>query len=313
MIELLRSIASTASVVLRRDAIAVGIDDNALRRYVDAGLLQRIRQGAYAEASAWRDAGSAQRHLMLIDAVMRQYDDHVALSHASSVIVQRGPAWGLDLSNVHLTHLHGGGRNSAGIVHHHGSCRVPDLTRVDGHWITSPARTVHDLAMTSSPEATLVHANDVLHRGLATLEEIRYLEPARNKWPRTLGMNVVHHLADPRIESVLESRASYLFWTQGLPTPVPQLEVLHPDGHSAGRVDFAWPEHRVYVELDGGDKYLRYRRDGESLEDFLMREKRRQDTICELTGWRVIRLTWADIARPVATAARIRVLLGLAA
>lgn len=312
MIELLLSIASERSVVLRRDAVALGIDDNALRRYSRSGFIVRIRQGAYAVASTWHEASPADRHLMLVDAVLRQYDEDVAASHASAALVQGGSGWGLDLSRVHLTHLDGGGRTSAGIVHHHGSCRLPDLSRADGHWMTSHARTVHDLAMTASPEATLVHANDVLHRGLTTLDELRQLEPTRKKWPKTLGMNIVHHLADSRIESVLESRGSYFFWTQGLPTPIPQFEVFHPDGRSAGRVDFAWPEHGVFVEFDGNIKYTDLL-DGETLEEALLREKRRQETICELTGWRVIRLTWADLSRPAATAARIRRLLEKAA
>ena len=81
---------------------------------------------------------------------MRQYDDHVAFSHSSAVIQHGGPTWGLDLSSVHLTHLTGGGRKGAR-VHHHGACRVQDLTRIDDHWVTSPTRTVLDTASVASP------------------------------------------------------------------------------------------------------------------------------------------------------------------
>lgn len=313
MIELLLSIASEASVILRRDATMLGIDDNALRRAVNAGLIVRIRQGAYAITSAWRSASLAQQHLMLVDGVMRQYAGHVALSHVSAAVVHRAPAWGLNLQQVHLTHFEGGGRISAGIVHHHGTCRAHDVTRTDGHWITSPARTVHDIAMTASAEAALVNANDFLHRGLTTIEELRALEPARRKWPKTLGMNVVHHLADPRLESVAESRCLYQFWSQGLPLPEPQFEVFGDGGLSLGRVDFAWPEAGVIVEFDGDIKYSKYLLPGETLEAAILREKRRESRIVEATGWRVIRLVWADLATPAATAARIRRLLERAA
>jgi hypothetical protein len=40
-----------------------------------------------------------------------------------------------------------------------------------------------------------------------------------------------------------------------------------------------------------------------------MREKRREDRIRELTGWRCIRITWADLFHPERTAARIRAML----
>lgn len=313
MIEVLSHLASAASVVLRRDAVAAGVDDNALRRYVRAGTLVRIRQGAYALKPVWDAATAEERHLMLVDAVMRQYDAHVVLSHASAALLQGAPGWGLDLSNVHLTHLDGGGRIGGRVIHHHGSCRVGDVTRINDHWITSPARTVHDIAMTSGAEAALVNASDFLHRGLTTIAELLMLEPARSMWPHTLGMNVVHHLADPRFESVGESRCRYLFWSQGLPAPVPQYEVFHPNGRLAGRVDFAWPELGVLLEFDGRVKYTRYRREGESLEETVLREKRREEIICEITGWRMIRLTWADLADPATTAARIRRLLQRAA
>ncbi len=37
-----------------------------------------------------------------------------------------------------------------------------------------------------------------------------------------------------------------------------------------------------------------------------MREKRREDLLRRLTGWSMLRLVWADLERPAATAAIIR-------
>jgi len=72
------------------------------------------------------------------------------------------------------------------------------------------------------------------------------------------------------------------------------------------RVDFAWPELKVIVEFDGAEKYHRYRLPGETIEQMVMREKRREDLIREATGWIVIRITWADLGTPIATSRRIR-------
>ncbi len=59
-------------------------------------------------------------------------------------------------------------------------------------------------------------------------------------------------------------------------------------------------------------------REGETLEQFLLREKRREELICALTGWVCIRITWETSQRPRLLARRdpraswSRGLLGLA-
>ena len=46
--------------------------------------------------------------------------------------------------------------------------------------------------------------------------------------------------------------------------------VLECDSH------LAWPDYGVFLEFDGKEKYLRYRRPGESVIDTVLREKRRE-------------------------------------
>ena len=60
------------------------------------------------------------------------------------------------------------------------------------------------------------------------------------------------------------------------------------------------------MEFDGKIKYAKYRRKGESLEDFLIREKAREELICQLTGWVCIRITWAQLDQPRTLAGRVR-------
>ena len=92
-------------LLLRRDAISAGYTDKHLRRLVLAGTIQRIRQGAYADSGTWRSLDAPGQHDLLCSAVMRQYDDDIALSHGSAVIRMGGPSYKLDLSRVHITHL----------------------------------------------------------------------------------------------------------------------------------------------------------------------------------------------------------------
>ncbi len=297
---------SPSGLLLRRDAIAYGYDDKYLRRMVKGGQLRRIRQGAYAGAEVWRNLDDRGRHLLLSEAVVAQYDDDIALSHGSAVLKLGGPDYGLDLSSVHITHFEGGGRRGAKVVHHEGRVGVLDITRRDGHWLTSPARTVLDVAMSYGLEIGVVVADDFIHRKLTTSAELWQLYEAVKDWPGALILRLVIDLATGKSESVGESLGWLLCRNQRLPRPEQQFEIPHPDGRLAGRTDWAWPEYGVLGEFDGEAKYHRYRRPGETIEQAVMREKRREDLLRELTGWRFIRLIWADLFRPEFTAQRIR-------
>jgi len=304
---------SSQGLLLRRDAIAFGYDDKYLRRMVKGGQICRIRQGAYAGAEAWRDLDDRGRHLLLCHAVVEQYDDDIAVSHGSAVLKLEGPDYGLDLSNVHITHFDGGGRRGAKVVHHEGRCGVLDITRRDGHWLTSPPRTVLDVAMLYGLEVGVVVADDFIHRGLTSTAELRQLYEAVKDWPGALILRLVIDLATGKSESVGESLGWLLCRNQRLPRPEQQFEVPYPDGRIAGRTDWAWPEYGTLGEFDGEGKYLRLRRPNETIEQTVLREKKREDLLRELTGWRFIRLVWADLFRPALTAQRIRNALRIAA
>jgi len=294
-------------IVLRRDAIAAGYNDNALARFVRAGVITRARQGAYVECARWASLDKRGKHDVLSRAVLKQYDESVALSHDSAVVRLEGPTYGLVLTDVHLTHLPGitGRRNVAGIVHHEGSLRVLDVTRRDDDWLTSPARTVLDVAMTRGVEAGIVVADDFLRRGLTTKDELWLVYECVKDWPGALILRLVIERCDGRSESVGETLGRELFRRYRVPMPIPQFEVFRPDGSLAGRTDWAWPEHRLLGEFDGKEKYLRFLRAGETTADAVLREKRREDELRELTGWSVIRLVWADLFRGDQTATRV--------
>ncbi|MGB0099464.1 MAG: type IV toxin-antitoxin system AbiEi family antitoxin domain-containing protein [Nocardioides sp.] len=306
-------LASPTGLILRRDAIAAGYDDNCLGRMVRAGAIVRIRQGAYAVAAMWRDLDASGRSLLRSSAVMRQYDDHVALSHDSAALVWDGPQHGLDLERVHLTHFDGGGRTAAGVTHHQGGCRVGDISRADGHWITSPGRTVLDVATLRGVETGVVLGDSLVQRGLTTVSELRALARPMEFWPSTLTQRIVLDLIDGRSESVGETLIRLMCRNMRLPRPELQYEVWAPDGRLVGRCDFVWHDGRLLGEFDGQAKYHRYRREGETIEQAVMREKRREDTMRELTGYRMIRFIWADAYDEERTAARVAGMLSIAA
>jgi hypothetical protein len=305
---MVHELMTPSGIVLRRDAIRLGYDDNALARLVRGGVLVRMRQGAYADTQVWAPAGASARHGLLCEAVQLQYDDDIALSHDSAGIRLGGPSYGLDLSSVHVTHLEKmtGRRNVAGVVHHEGSCRVMDLTRDRHGWLTDAARTILDIAMVRGLEAGIVQADDLIRRGLTSKEELWQIYDCVKDWPGALILRLVIDRCDGKAESVGETLGRELFRRHLVPMPILQLEVFRPDGTLAGRPDWAWPEHGLFGEFDGKVKYLRYRRENESIEDAVLREKQREDDIRELTDFRFIRLVWSDLFQGARTAERVR-------
>lgn len=154
--------------------------------------------------------------------------------------------------------------------------------RADGRWLASTlghARTRHQL---------LIEA-----RSLAQTAEV----PSRDRVLTALGV------ADPRVETTLESISWARFVAAQMRLPIPQALVR---GHSGQqwRVDFLFGD-RVIGECDGAVKYDDPRA--------LWKEKKRQEDL-ERAGYIVVRWTWEEIVfRPHVVLARIALALSRAA
>ncbi len=86
-------------------------------------------------------------------------------------------------------------------------------------------------------------------------------------------------------ESELETRFLQLVREAGLPPPVPQY-VVREAGRFMARIDLAYPERRLAIELDG---YGPHRSVGA-----FRRDRNRQNGLA-LLGWTVLRFTWEDV------------------
>lgn len=300
-------------VWLRSELLESGHSDRELAALVRAGVLQRIRRGAYTDRTTYDVADAAARHALMARAVTRQAKTEVVPSHVSAIPFHGGPMWGMPLDVVHVARPDGrAGRSEAGVRQHQGTIVDGDIVVRHDLPVMSATRTALDVTTCCSTEASLVLVNDLLHRGLTTLEDLRERYSPMSRDPNTLKTDIVLRLADPRLESVGESRTFWLMYRGGIPAPDPQFEVLDDVGRVFARLDFAWPELGVWLEFDGREKYLKHLRTGESVVDAVLREKERESRISELTGWRCIRLTWADLERPRATGVRILAMLGVA-
>lgn len=305
----LHHIAQEHGVWMRFEARDLGYHDPAIQRLVDAAVWKRVRHGSYTYQEIWDSLDKNARYGLLCRAAYRRSVTEVALSHRSAANEWAAPLWDVRLDEVDLTRRdQRTGRREAGVAQHRGQILDGDWVEHNGLFVMAPTRTALELTTQLDLEHSLVEVDYFLRSGLTTTDQLASRFALMNHWPDTLHTDLVLRRADGRSESVGETRIRYLCWAQHLPTPVPNFPVRDGYGHVLYRVDLAWPELGVFLEFDGRAKYERWRRDGESAGDCVERERRRENHIIELTGWRSIRVVWADLYKPEQTAARIRAL-----
>lgn len=307
----LRHICDQHGVFLRHEAEHLGYTDHAIARLVRADVWHRVRRGAYTFGKEWASLTANEQYALRCAAVARQANTDLVLSHLSSANEWQAPLWDVDLSEVHLTRTDGrSGRREAGVAQHRGLILPGDVT--EGRYsrpIMSATRTCLELTTILDVEHSLVEIDNLLQRQLTSVAKLRSRYALMDRWPDTLRTDLILRLVDGRSESVGESRMRYLCWAMHLPAPIPNYPIRGRSGQILHRVDLAWPELGLFLEFDGKVKYQRHLREGETVTDLVLREKRREELICELTGWRCIRVIWADLFAPAETAARIRAMM----
>lgn len=294
-------------VFLRREAEALGYHDHAISSLVKTGVWHRVRHGAYCSAATWAELSDKERYALLCRAAVRQARTEVVLSHVSAANEWAAPLWDVDLSFVDLTRRDTkAGRKEAGVRQHRGVLVDGDVVERNGLFVMSATRTALEVTTLLDTEHSMVVIDDLLHRGLTDPERLATRYSLMNHWPETLRTDLILRRVDGRAESVGETRLRYLCWAQGLPAPEVNYKIRDAHGNVVARVDLAWPELGVFAEFDGMIKYGRLLKEDESVKDVVVREQRREEMICRLTGWVCVRVVWADLDRPVATADRIR-------
>lgn len=310
MEERLGAISGQFGVFLRHEALELGYTDRDIANLVKSGVWHRVRRGAYMDGPTWAALDDVARHAVRARAVLRQARTDVVLSHVSSLPEYSVPIWDIDLATVHVTrHDHRSGRKERGVRQHSGLLLPEDHVIRNGVPVTSATRSALDITTIAGTEQSLVVVDGLLHRGDTTSDLLRSRYRLMEQWPNTLHTDLILRLADGRSESAGETRTRYLCWRQGLPAPTPQYPIRDREGRVVAWVDLAWPDYGVFLEFDGKIKYGALLKPGESPTDVVVREKEREQLICELTGWRGIRIAWADLYRPEHTALRIRRLL----
>lgn len=276
---------TTGSELLRRGA---GRRD--VERAVGAGDVVRVRRNALVEGSLWTESKPWERHELRALAVAGALGSTppLVLTHHSALAVRGIEVHGVD-DRVHVARIgQGRGRTDAGLASHRPLAVALTSKHLDVLTVL-PAVACVQVAALFGAEAGLVSADDALHRGLLTPQDLQAamasLRPQR--WSREPASMVA--LTDDRAESAAESRTRWALKTLGFRMPEPQVEILDERGEFVARVDFLYADIKLVIEVDGRLKY--------DTPQALWDEKLREDRLREL-GYTIVRLTWADLDDP---------------
>ncbi|GAA3048831.1 hypothetical protein GCM10010528_29940 [Gordonia defluvii] len=280
-------------LIRRAAANAVDISDHELRTSVVSGRLLRLTPGVFVEPSNEFD-GPAGRdrffRLRSIAVATSDADRDLALSHTSAATMHGLALLRPDQRCVHLTNgLGAGGRIRAGRHVHSAPLTPGETVRIEGVAVTSLARTAVDVAIMGDFAQALTAFDGAL-RSTADRDIMGCTLAARRRGIRAAQRALP--LATNSSESVGESWSRAQMIDAKIPPPTLQQSFRCAGGNY--RVDFWWEAHRLIGEFDGAIKYGQSRRPGESIEQTVMREKRREDELRAL-GYLVLRWTWDDL------------------
>jgi very-short-patch-repair endonuclease/predicted transcriptional regulator of viral defense system len=281
--EIARQAARQHGVVTYAQLLATGLGRRAIEYRLRSGRLIRVRRGVYAIGHP------PTSPLARAMAAVLACGPHALLSHHSAAVLWKMTArW---QRQIHVTvptrRRHPGIR-----VHRSTTLRPPDTTVHYGIPVTSPARTLLDLADTFD-DPTLTRAVNE-----ARLSRYLHLDDLANLLARSPGRATrrLHKFVDRASGPTRsEFEDAFLAFVDRFRLPRPEVNQI-----VAGyEVDMLWREQRLVVELDGRS----YHEDGFELD-------RERDADLLAAGFPVVRVTWLRLNNtPAREATRLAALL----
>jgi very-short-patch-repair endonuclease len=215
--------------------------------------------------------------------------DEALVSHAAAAVL-----WGFLGARARKVELwvppNRGIRSSLVVVHRGKRLDRADRTILGPIPITTPARTLIDIAGRLEDDRLLAVTEDLIRRDLATPDRLYARLDALRTSGRT-GGGRLEALLDARgdgrpLESALEALAWRIICSSGVPLPARQHWVILPGGRY--RLDFAWPDLKIGLECEGHEFHggrSAWGKDRARFAEF------------GAAGWRVVPLTWDACSR----------------
>jgi very-short-patch-repair endonuclease len=255
--------------------VALGVGNGAIKHRVALGRLHPLHRGVYAVGHrALRSEASWM-------AAVLAAGPGAALSYRSAAELwgmRNGARARIDVSVPR--HRRSTARLEVHVVEMHDD----EVTAEHGIPVTTPARTLLDLAAVVSPQHLKAAFDEAEVRRLTSPTSLDALVARYAGRRGTRAMRSVlddHHENGQTIPtSILERRLLALVDAHDLPRP----KINRIGDH--GELDATWPEHRLIVECDGFATH--------GTREAFERD-RAKDRELQVAGWRVVRVTWRQL------------------
>jgi hypothetical protein len=278
-------------VVARRQLRALGLGEDAIDDRLRAGRLHRVHRGVYAVGHPL-----VSRHGVWLAAVLAI--DGAVLSHRAAAAL-----WGIRQSDLVEVTVPRGVRPRARIRIHETTLQPDETSTHEGIAVTTPARTLLDLAAILTPQQLERAANEAEVRRLASPTSLDALVA---RYPGRPGTPAIKALLDDRriganvTKEELEHRFLAFLDADGIERPRTNRHIALRDG-SLIEADCHWPDAKLIVELDGAATHH---------TSAAFEADRRRDRKATASGYRVVRVTWRQLHEDAATlATELRALL----
>jgi predicted transcriptional regulator of viral defense system len=278
-------------VVSRAQLVELGLGAGAIKHRVSIGRLQPMYRGVYAVGHR-----ALRREAWWLAAVLAA-GPGAALSYRSAAEL-----WGMRNSSRARTEVSVSRhrRSTARIEVHVVDMQADEVVVNRGVPVTTPARTLLDLAAVLSPQHLKAAFDEAEVRRLTSPTSLDALVA---RYPRRNGTAAIRRVLKKHNDrgvaiptSILERRFLAVLDARGLPRP----EINRLSDH--GELDATWREQRVIVECDSFATH--------GTREAFERD-RAKDRALQAAGWRVVRVTWRQLIDDADVVARqIAALLG---
>ncbi len=285
--------AEQGGVITRHQALGCGLSSAQIAHRVTIGDWIRIAPGLYRAAVAPWDEAARQWAALLAAPPGSVFSHHTAARLHGLDIRPRSEIIWLTVPHERRT------RRLDGVFYMRSRRLEAVMTSSSGHPVTTIARTLIDLVDVVPPERLTAAAFDALRERRVTLQAImRTAQILATRHSRPAVRRLIEAL-HPDFDSGAEADADALFRHHGL--YFDRQHRVIADGRVIARFDFADPQLRLGIEIDGAA----YHASAEAQQ----RDRRRDQRLMVL-GWKVVRFTAMEVLnRPDDVVARLRRIL----
>jgi len=265
-------LAEYDGLILRDRVLSAGVDPDQLVIALRTGRLFRVQRGVYGARAAQPGPLPRARAAVLSSGVLDAVASHHTAGRVFGLAVPDRPAVEhitvrRELRRVRRRELH----------FHSRALALGDVLPRDGVALTSPARTVFDLAAYLPRREAVWCVDDALRRNVTTPSALMQVGERRlgGRGDALARERIAE--ADGVAESMLETIGRLALADGEVPLPQAQFKVHNDVGRLIARLDGAYPERRLAVKFDGQSFH--------SAPEAVFRDRRRQNSL-ELEGWR---------------------------